>query len=1691
MATLLDAPKPTAKIEEFVERQLTAARRRVRVLDFFLVGLALAAGSLAFLLVCLLVNRYVEMPRGTWWVVAVGYTGIAIASIYAGLFRGSRRDINPYYAARQVEQTVPDAKNSLVTFVDFEEDEKLPGSIRSAISQKAARDLRKVDLNRAIENRRILWLGIAAGIFGLAAAVVAFLPATRTELTLEQPKDGDITVFNNQEVNFQVHVHGRIPNPNAADAVRLRMWYNPDDPETYEDRPLRPTETDRREFTLAVPPKQVRNGFHYRILAGKTQTPEYTVTSKIVPEFKDIEVGYVYPDYLKRAAERSNDSNLLAPYGTIATLTITANREVKSGYVEVEGSPRTFEGQPIDGRPDAMQFVVPMEKDGYFSIHITTPEGDKNQNPARLKMTVIDPKPTFRSFDLAYDYPAYLRFKPMTAVDVREPEIEALRGTHVVLTAKTTRGVRDAKLEWPGLPTVIGEPVPDQPMWVRFKLPALDKDATARVTFTPSTAEGPSATREIPVRALVDQAPAVEIKDPADDVIHLPANGTLAITGLATDDQGVDKLTLWMKVVGSEERDLKPKPYRNGMSFFRKDDNSWPTRVEYKDFVKLPELRMEKEPNWRATAGTKIEYWLEAVDNCAVPPGPNRGKSNVKTLIVDAPKIEEQKKIEQRNQKLNQDQQQHEKKQDQANQAEKRDVKQERPKGAQDDPQKANPDQANPPQPKDGNPQAQPPDANRMNMGEAQPGMNPPNGNPQDDMNQQVQKAIQKAEDEQKNGGTAKPGPNSDPAAKVDPGESRPEPPKGGPMDPPPGGDHAPKSDPNMNPMGEPGAGAARGGNVDKTKEDKGDVKDAGMPPPEGASAEKGDNKPSYGGGKDDAAAPKPDVKDSTPPTPGMPPKEQVTKGDSHPEPKKTPDAKDPTGGTQTAKGGTKPEKEVTPSDAKRGSSEPGPMGDKPPSDVATEKPKDAPPPGDTKKEPKKDQTAEAGGARGGPMDEGAAGQQRPQPKKADGTKDETAKGDTKGGPGAPPNDPQSKPGELSREQGELAREINSSKPEVSDKVQDDVDRLMRNPETREQTRKDLDKLERNAKDELSRKKAQNLRDRGEQAAKNYDEERPTPEKVDELAKKANSNNPQDQRDAEQRTKDWEKDPAKKKELEEKVDELAKKDPKAAERIKEQMKKAEQERQQAANSGEQPKMDDKDLQKMAKDLNGSDPDAKAKAAKQLDKMMQDPKTRQQAQDKLNDMANKAQGQDKQDLQNAAKQAGDKADEIAKQQGTKPDQKLDPKDLQAAADKMASKDPKTQQEGKDQLEKLTRDPKAAAEAQKQLQEMANNAKTPEEKQALQDAANKAGDLAKNNPPPKLDPEALKNAADKLAKGDEKAKQQAKEDLERLMKNPEAAKEAQKQLDEMAKNAKTPEEKKALQDAANKAGELAKNNPPKDGPKPEDLKDIADKLAGKDEQAKKEAEKKLQDMMNDPKTRDEAMKQLQEMAKNAKPEDKKALEDAANKANEMAKNQPPKLDPKDLQDIAKNLKNMDPKAKEELRKQMDETMKDPKKREEMKKAAEEMAKKPKTPAEQKQFDDFMNQMAGNWPEFVSKPDQADPRNKLKSAELMLEKFKKLTPDQIREMKWTPEQEAQWLKDQEALITQLRKQAEKGDWRTNQGTRSPVGGGPTAVKQDPKSGNDALGGARYAPPSGYVDPYKKFTSDQPGAKTAEPKR
>ena len=136
MAAVLESPKPVGKQEEFVEKQINQARTRIRQLDYFATGGVLLIASLLFVLAYLVVDRYIETPGWTTWAVVGFYLLSAAGYLYLSLFRPSQRTINPYYAAKQVEDTLTDAKNSVVNWVDLKDDERIPGSVRSALGNE-------------------------------------------------------------------------------------------------------------------------------------------------------------------------------------------------------------------------------------------------------------------------------------------------------------------------------------------------------------------------------------------------------------------------------------------------------------------------------------------------------------------------------------------------------------------------------------------------------------------------------------------------------------------------------------------------------------------------------------------------------------------------------------------------------------------------------------------------------------------------------------------------------------------------------------------------------------------------------------------------------------------------------------------------------------------------------------------------------------------------------------------------------------------------------------------------------------------------------------------------------------------------------------------------------------------------------------------------------------------------------------------------------------------------------------------------------------------------------------------------------------------------------------------------------------------------------------------------------------------
>jgi hypothetical protein len=661
MATLLDAPRPKKPQDDLIEQRFSEAKQRIRLLDYFSVGLWLALGSMIFLLLVLLVDRYVETPPGAGWAtLAVYLLGIG-GVLYWNLFRPSRREINPYFVAKQVESTIPGAKNSVVNWVDLHDDEGIDIAIRQAVTSRASRDVKNVDVDRAIEKKQVVWVAGVAVLFFVFASITYFLPPLRTKIQLLQPESGDVTIFSTQEFKTAVSITGRIPDAGQPDAARLRIWYNPDDPDTFEDRPLEVSPDDKQRWEGAVPAKQTRTGFVYQVLCAKAATPKHTVTVRILPVIESYEVRYEYPDYVKKAPETVADLNLIGYYGTKVTLTIRTNCELASGQLQINDGETVVPGVPDEGDKQAVIFQFPLEQQGRYRIQFTTIEGEKNQESPNPKLTLLDPFPQFTQFELKYQYPAYLRWQNHHLKDLKKPEIDAIRGTQVTLIAYTNRPVRESSMRYPELQKLIpGEGIPGVPNATRFTLPPLDRAGEAQIWFSPTTNE--KRTEPLPIKITVrpDNKPVVEITKPEKEKvqIELPANGTLSVDGFATDDFGVKSMALKKKVIAPAEQMLQAKPYREGKDFVRAKDKSYPIRVDYKDSQKLGELKTADGQPFPLRGGEIIEYWLEATDNCDVLPGPNVGVSEKKRVKILPPQKDDpnQQKQDQNRQKRRKEQ---------------------------------------------------------------------------------------------------------------------------------------------------------------------------------------------------------------------------------------------------------------------------------------------------------------------------------------------------------------------------------------------------------------------------------------------------------------------------------------------------------------------------------------------------------------------------------------------------------------------------------------------------------------------------------------------------------------------------------------------------------------------------------------------------------------------------------------------------------------------------------------------------------------------------------------------------------------------------------------------------------------------------------------------------------------------------
>jgi hypothetical protein len=417
MATDLDRAKSTSggKYDAFIASRLAKAEGRIRLLDLTAALLGFAALTLAYIVVVVLCDSKLELSQHARKLSLYAFLAGGAVYLFLTVVRPLRRRVNPYYAARQVERQLPGAKNSIVNWVDLH-GQPLPPAIRGALGQRAAKDLSRVDLDRAISGRRAAWMGALAGLFAVAFLASFFLlgpspfgsllkrafnpfhqvgVSTRTQLVLVKPEGGDATVTVGRGVGFVVEVSGKVPDPKAPDAVKLLYRYEEGDP--WLERRLAP-ETGR-EWTASLSAIEIKNGLWYKVTGGDAATEEHRIRVRAAPAVTDFLAAYHYRPYVARADEVRHERELKALRGTEVSLRIRTNRTIRAGRLEFEGKDKsgtkTVQGQPAGDDPRTLLVRFVLDEDSKYRFHFNSTDGEAYSDLNAYSVTAIpDEKPS-------------------------------------------------------------------------------------------------------------------------------------------------------------------------------------------------------------------------------------------------------------------------------------------------------------------------------------------------------------------------------------------------------------------------------------------------------------------------------------------------------------------------------------------------------------------------------------------------------------------------------------------------------------------------------------------------------------------------------------------------------------------------------------------------------------------------------------------------------------------------------------------------------------------------------------------------------------------------------------------------------------------------------------------------------------------------------------------------------------------------------------------------------------------------------------------------------------------------------------------------------------------------------------------------------------------------------------------------
>ena len=357
--------------DQFIEQQLFKTRRRVKLVDLGSMLMGLIGGVIVYLLIVVIVDHWVlPLNRlGRWTALAVLLLGAGYY-IAAHLVPLLLRHVNPAYAARAIEQSAPSLKNSLINFLMFRRDATATSRlVYQALRQKAALDLRQVNVDLAVDRTRLIHIGyVVVALMVLFAIYTIFSPKdvfttvwrvsapwadvdACTRVTIDDAiEPGDTEKIRGEHVTVTARIQGLA----AEDTVTL--YYTTKDKQIADRRAISMTRSDEIErFKCVLPadPSGIQQSLTYHIEAGDARSSDFTVKLLETPTILVDRIEYDYPAYTYPAYTTGRERPVVKPEGEIRAIEGTRVTIRARTNHPISGDPLT--GARIHFDPDLAQ----------------------------------------------------------------------------------------------------------------------------------------------------------------------------------------------------------------------------------------------------------------------------------------------------------------------------------------------------------------------------------------------------------------------------------------------------------------------------------------------------------------------------------------------------------------------------------------------------------------------------------------------------------------------------------------------------------------------------------------------------------------------------------------------------------------------------------------------------------------------------------------------------------------------------------------------------------------------------------------------------------------------------------------------------------------------------------------------------------------------------------------------------------------------------------------------------------------------------------------------------------------------------------------------------------------------------------------------------------------------------------------